>query len=73
MPLPSHTRSVYDAFFDPVSGLAWRSLSHRPCPDLSDENNDDSESRSVTIGRGSYTEVDVPGWNYKIDYSYITY
>lgn len=28
---------------------------------------------AVTIGRGSYTEVDVPGWNWKIDYSYITY
>ena len=32
-----------------------------------------STSRSVTMGRGSYTEVDVPGWNWKIDYSYITY
>jgi hypothetical protein len=30
-------------------------------------------SRSVTIGRGSYTEVEVPGYNYKIDYSVISY
>ena len=32
-----------------------------------------SESRSASIGRGSYTEVDVPGYNYKVEYSYISY
>ena len=37
MPLPSHTRSAHDAFFDPIRGVARRSPSHRPCLDLSDE------------------------------------
>lgn len=31
------------------------------------------EGRNVSIGRGLYTEVDVPGYNYKIDYSSISY
>lgn len=37
MPLSLNTRSVYDAFFDPVRGLAARSAHHRPCPEFSDE------------------------------------
>lgn len=37
MPLVCNTRSVYDAFFDPVRGLAARSKQHRPCRELSDE------------------------------------
>lgn len=37
MSLSFTLRSVHDAFFDPVRGLSKRSQSHRPCPELSDE------------------------------------